>query len=302
MLTQDLIVFSDVCKGFTRQEGFKNIPVVALDHVSFRIDPGEFVGLIGHNGAGKSTSIKLLMGFIAPTSGDVFVRGHKPNVAGARRSLGYVPENSSFSDFLTGKEILSAFGRMGGLSKHECDLRSGQLLASLEIAHAADRLVKTYSKGMTQRLAIAQALIGKPDVLILDEPMTGLDPIGRRLVLEVLLAELKRGVSLLFCSHLLADVEQLCHRILWLNRGKVHYDGPIQDLLQDRTLYELVYRGTVAIQGSTEFGKELYRMQIAPDQLAVTVAAVEKSGGRVESFQPASKALEEIFVESAGKS
>lgn len=299
MKDSPLLRFDAVTKLFQRQEGFKSVAVRALDEVSFTIAPGEFVGLIGHNGAGKSTSIKLLMGFIRPDEGTVFIRGAAPNAPGARRSLGYVPENSSFSDFLTGNEILDAFGALGGLSYSERRQRSLQLLEALDIAHAADRLVRTYSKGMTQRLAIAQALIGRPGVLVLDEPMTGLDPVGRRVVLDVLTEELRRGVSLIFCSHLLADVEQLCRRILWLNRGKVFFDGATADLLQDRTHYELTYRGTRALEGARQISPEVFVMQIEPDKLSTAIGAVEASGGRVEAFAPATKALEEIFVQSA---
>lgn len=291
-----LVSFQGVTKEFKRSQGFRRERVLALDDVSFSVNPGEFVGLIGHNGAGKSTSIKLIMGFIRQNRGQVLVRERLPSDVETRRSLGYVPENSSFSDFLTGWEILDAFGKISDLSKHDRKLRGQQLLESLDIAHAGHRLVKTYSKGMTQRLAIAQALMGRPDVLILDEPMTGLDPLGRRQVLEVLLEELKRGVSLVFCSHLLADVQQLCERVLWLHQGRVRFDGALRDLVEDRAHYELTYRGPSAIDGAESMGREFYRVRLQPEDLQATLSLVETIGGRVESFQPATRALEEIFV------
>jgi ABC-2 type transport system ATP-binding protein len=298
-MSTPLLSFDRVSKKFKRPQGLRTVQVKALDDVSFTIQPGEFVGLIGHNGAGKSTSIKLLMGFLTADEGSVSVRGKAPNAKGVRRSLGYVPENSSFSDFLTGAEILDAFGSISGLSAPDRKERSRELLAALDIAHAADRLVKTYSKGMTQRLALAQSLLARPEILILDEPMTGLDPIGRRQVLNVLAQELKRGMSLVFCSHLLADVEQLCERLLWLHKGKLHYDGLVRDLLVDRALYELTYRGPSAIAGAEEIAKEVFRMRISPEALRATTEQVEMAGGRVETFEPVSNALENIFLERA---
>lgn len=293
----DSLAFSKVSKTFRRAQGLRTELVRALDGVSFAVAPGEFVGLIGHNGAGKSTSIKLAMGFLTPDQGEVLVRGLSPADVAARKSLGYVPENSSFSDFLTGAEVLDAFGAMAGLPPAQRKARAGELFEALDIAHAAGRLVKTYSKGMTQRLALAQSLIASPDVLILDEPMTGLDPMGRRLVIEVLLGELKRGVSLLFCSHLLADVEQLCDRIVWLDHGKKIYDGAVRELLQDRTHYDVTYYAGRAIDGSAAIGRDRYRMRIRAEELRATLDAVERAGGTIEAFQPVTKALEEIFVE-----
>lgn len=294
-------VFEHVSKTFIRSQGFRSHSVEALKDVSFHVGAGEFVGLIGHNGAGKSTSIKLAMGFLRPDAGTVLVRGLPPDEVAARRRLGYVPENSSFSDFLTGAEVLEAFGAISGVPKTERQQRAWELLEALEIAAAGRRLVRTYSKGMTQRLALAQALIARPEVLILDEPMTGLDPLGRRLVIDVLLAELKRGVSMIFCSHLLADVEQLCDRIVWLNRGAVLYDGAVSQLLQDKTQYDVYYAGTAAIAGAEPAGRDRFRLRIIVDELRMTLDAVERAGGRIESFQPVTRALEEIFVEKVAQ-
>ena len=285
-----------------RQEGIRSKRVVALDEVTFSATEGEFVGIIGHNGAGKSTTIKTLMGFLRADGGKVRVRGLDPSETMARKNLGYVPENASFSDFLTGGEILDSFGRMSGLETAARKVRTRELLEALDIAHAASRRVKTYSKGMTQRLAIAQALLTRPEILILDEPMTGLDPVGRRQVLDVLALELKRGVSLLFCSHLLSDVQQLCERVLWFQQGKIKYDGQMRALIEDRSQFELHYRGLSPIAGAIEIAKEVYRVMLQPEDLQSVITTIEKSGGRIESFNPTSRALEDIFVSAHGKS
>jgi ABC-2 type transport system ATP-binding protein len=299
--TMALISFSSVSKVFRRSQGLRTVPVQALCEVSFEIKPGEFVGLIGHNGAGKSTAIKLLMGFIHPNAGEVRVRGMEPSDVSTRRSLGYVPESASFSDFLTGRELLQALGSVSRLSRSDSAQRAVELLEALDITHAADRPVRTYSKGMTQRLALAQSLIARPDVLILDEPMTGLDPLGRRQVLDVLTEELKRGVSLLFCSHLLSDVQELCERVLWLHQGRVQYDGPVRELVEDRAHFELIFRAPKPIRDAVALGKEIFRLTLQPEDLQGAITEVAAAGGRVESFRPVTRALEDVFLQKVSR-
>jgi ABC-2 type transport system ATP-binding protein len=205
--------------------------VEALHDLDLAVRAGRVTGLVGHNGAGKSTFIKLALGFLRPTSGSLAVLGRDPGDPRALARLGYLPEHPSFPEYLTGREILHYVGRLVGLRGADLGRRSGALLEEVGIAHAADRRVRSYSKGMMQRLGIAQALLAEPELLVLDEPMTGLDPIGRAEVKELLRSRSQRGVAILFCSHILEDVERLCDDVVLLARGRLRYQGTVASVL-----------------------------------------------------------------------
>jgi ABC-2 type transport system ATP-binding protein len=225
-----IVVVKDLHKtyklGFARRRIFK-----ALDGVSFSIRKGSIAGFLGPNGAGKTTTIKILTGLIFPTSGHVSILGSSPATAAMRHRLGYLPENPSFHDHLTGREALGFACDLLGVPKSFARSRVDEALAKVQLSKAADLQVRRYSKGMTQRLGIAQALVHDPELLILDEPMSGLDPIGRRDVKDLLRDLAAKGKTLFFSTHIVADVEDICDRVSMISQGRIVRDSAVQDLL-----------------------------------------------------------------------
>ncbi|MCS6971007.1 MAG: ABC transporter ATP-binding protein [Planctomycetota bacterium] len=218
-------------KVYTDFWGRPRVP--ALQGLSISVARGEVFGLLGPNGSGKTTTIKLLLGLIRPTAGDAFVLGRDPGDAAARARVGYLPEESYLWRFLTADETLAFIGRLFGLSAATIRERSDRLLAQVGLEQARGRKVGEYSKGMARRLGLAQALINEPELVILDEPTSGLDPIGSAEVKDLILALKRAGTTVLLSSHLLADVEDVCDRIAILHRGRLVELGRVQELLAD---------------------------------------------------------------------
>jgi ABC-2 type transport system ATP-binding protein len=187
--------------------------------VSFEVRPGEFFGFLGHNGAGKTTTFKCLLGLIPPTSGEISIAGVPNGLPESRRSLGYVPEHPYFYDHLTVGEAVVMFARLAGLSRYDSESSTRRALERLGIANRYGDQLRTLSKGLLQRMAMAQAIVAEPALLILDEPFSGLDPLGRRDFRELLEEQRKKGVSVIIASHILADVEQICDRATILVKG-----------------------------------------------------------------------------------
>jgi ABC-2 type transport system ATP-binding protein len=206
--------------------------VTAVSDLDLSIQKGEIFGLLGPNGSGKSTTLKLLLGLLHPTHGSVSIFGSSPRKAAARRRLGYLPEDSQLYQQLTAAETLHFYGGLFGLKGTVLHERTEQLLDMVGLTHAADRSVGEFSRGMTRRIGLAQALINDPDLLILDEPTAGLDPVGCRQTKDLLQALAKRGKTILLCSHLMADVEDVCSRIMLLHNGRSLAVGAISELLQ----------------------------------------------------------------------
>lgn len=233
------IEFSCVTKVF-RQGLFR--PVTAVDDISFAIGAGEVVGILGANGSGKSTSLKMLLGFLFPTRGDIRICGYLPHDGRARRLIGYLPETPRFQRFLTAEQVLRYYGRLSDWHPKQLEPRMDELLDLVGLAAVREQKVGGFSKGMTQRLAIAQALLHKPRVLVFDEPMSGLDPVGRREIRH-LIAEIRRqlSVTILFSSHILSDVEQLCQSVLLLKKGRMTRHCSVTELLSSEPdCYRLV--------------------------------------------------------------
>jgi ABC-2 type transport system ATP-binding protein len=214
--------------------------VQALHPLSLEVRRGEVFGLLGPNGSGKTTTIKLLLGLIRPSSGHAFVFGRDPGDLEARRRLGYLPEETYLHRFLTADETLSFYGGLFGLGGAELRRRIDQLIERVGLGHARHRRLGEYSKGMARRLGLAQALINQPELVILDEPTSGLDPIGSAEVKDLILELKRQGVTVLLCSHLLADVEDVCDRVVILYRGQVQEMGSIDSLLTDDRRMQVV--------------------------------------------------------------
>lgn len=215
----------------TYRTGFLLRPKQALSGVSFSVPRGVIYGFIGPNGAGKSTTIKLLTGLLHRDSGKISVAGFDPANVECRKHLGYSPEQPYFYDYLSGRELLRFYGRLSGLSGNVLEERISWALSLLNADKDwTNRRLRTYSKGMMQRIGIAQAILSKPELLILDEPMSGLDPVGRKDVREAILSLNREGVTVFYSSHLLSDVETISHRVAMIVAGKVVREGSVDDI------------------------------------------------------------------------
>ncbi|MFA5203843.1 MAG: ABC transporter ATP-binding protein [Lentisphaeria bacterium] len=207
--------------------------VAALRGLSLTVRPGEIFGFLGPNGAGKTTTIKMLLGFFPPSAGTVRVFGEDPQRPAARRRLGYLPEVAQYYGFLTPRELLRFYGRVCNLPAAQIARRSAELLALTGLEAAADRPMKTFSKGMQQRAGIAQALLHDPDLLVLDEPMTGLDPLARAQCRDIILAQRQAGKTVFFSSHELSEAEMVCDRVGILKDGRLLWCGPTREIAGD---------------------------------------------------------------------
>lgn len=221
--------------------GFRRRPVEILKGVDLSVEPGEIFGLLGPNGAGKTTTVKVALGLMRPTSGSVSL-----GVDGLSR-IGYLPENPYFYDYLSGREFLGFCARLFGMKRETSRERVTQLLSDVGLADAADTHLRKYSKGMLQRIGIAQALVNDPEVLLLDEPMTGLDPVGRVEVKRIIERQHEAGKTVLFNSHILSDVHELCSHIAIMRDGVVIWRGEVAEALDQAPTLEDFFMKVVAV-------------------------------------------------------
>jgi ABC-2 type transport system ATP-binding protein len=204
---------------------------VALNGLDLQVNAGEVFGFLGPNGAGKTTTMNVLLGFLQPTSGTASLFGIDVRQPIARQRIGYLPENTYYYKFLTAEELLRFYARIFGLARTESDKRIAGLIKLLELGHAARRPIKTYSKGMQQRVGLAQALINNPDLLIFDEPTSGLDPLGRMKVREIIQRLKNEGKTVFFSSHELGEVETVCDRVAIIHQGELRVQGSVAELV-----------------------------------------------------------------------
>jgi len=205
---------------------------LAVNGLSLSVQQGEVFGFLGPNGAGKTTTMNVLLGFVAPTSGEAWLFGVNVRQPIARQRIGYLPELTYYYKFLTAEELLRFYAQIFQIPASESEKRIDSVLKLVELDHARKRLIKTYSKGMQQRVGLAQALINNPDLLILDEPTSGLDPIGRMKVREIIQRLKNEGKTVFFSSHELGEVETICDRVAILNQGELRVEGRVHDLVQ----------------------------------------------------------------------
>ncbi|WP_367870286.1 ABC transporter ATP-binding protein [Luteolibacter sp. Populi] len=237
----DLAVeIQDLVKEF-RPAGRKE-PLRAVDKVSIHIAPGEVYGLIGPNGSGKSTTMKALLGLVQPDSGICRIFGNDSLRVDSRQDVGFLPENPYFYKHLSGSETLRFYGKLCGLRGASLEVRVKELLALVDLAEAGNRRLGGYSKGMLQRIGLAQALIQEPRLVILDEPTAGVDPVGSRQIRDLILDLKKRGITVFLCSHLLEQVQEVCDRVGIIYRGRMVKEGPIEELLSLGDQTEIVLR------------------------------------------------------------
>ena len=277
---------------------------VAVRDASFEVGAGEVVGLLGPNGSGKSTTFKCVTGLVRPTGGTIELFGLPPHRRDARQGLGFLPEDASFHDFLSGEEYVDMAARLCGVPASERRARVAAVLDRVGLDDARRRRIRTYSKGMAQRVGVAQAIVGRPQLVILDEPMTGLDPIGRREVRDLIVALGREGVGVVFSTHVLQDVELACDRVVIMAAGRVLRQGSLAELLagQDGGPVEVTLSGVRAEQvpGPHELVARAADTLVlrAPDAAAAEAAcdAARRAGGRVVSVQPVARRLEDVFL------
>lgn len=269
-------------------KGKKRQTVEALKGLSLSIEQGEVFGFLGPNGAGKSTTIKCLMGLIRPTSGTASIVGEAIGTEASRRNVGYLPENPAFYDYLTAEEYLQFVGKTFKMPDALLTRRSAEVLKQLELWDARKRPIRGYSKGMVQRVGLAQVLIHDPDVYILDEPMSGLDPIGRALVKEIILELKKRGKSVFFSTHITDDVEKVCDRVGILLHGELKMVDRVDAIMS---------RGIVGYQVRLKDADGTVLDEEVPKELLDRFLAEQVASGReIALVEPRRKNLEDFFL------
>ncbi|MEM1414568.1 MAG: ABC transporter ATP-binding protein [Myxococcota bacterium] len=293
----------------TYRVGFWRKKVEAVRGVSFDVRRGEIFGLLGPNGAGKTTTIKTLLGLCFPTAGTLRIFGGDPADPKVRARLGYMPENPYVYRYLRPPEFLDLCGRLFGMDGKARRDAIPAMIETVGLTHAADRPIGKFSKGMMQRVGLAQTLLHDPDLLILDEPMSGLDPVGRKEIRDILLAQKKAGKTLVFTSHILSDVEMLCDRAVILRRGKVVAEGAMSDLLgaaEGRTEIELAeasaelrarLAGREGSRAVHEGSASLF-VDVAPEAVDATLREALEGGARVVAVRPERRSLESFFTEN----
>ena len=283
--------------------------VAAVRGVSFEVERGDIFGFLGPNGAGKTTTIKMLTGLIAPTGGRATIFGTEVPSPSSMKRVGFLPENPYIYPYLTPTEFVELCGRLSGLSRRAARDRTKSVLDQVGILYAADRPVGKLSKGMLQRTGLAAALVADPELLILDEPMSGLDPIGRKEVRDLIVEERRRGRTIFFSTHILNDVETLCDRVTILRKGQVVVSGRLDELLNRN-----VRRTDIVLAGASEeleqaFGAAGHAVRRAAERLVVEAdgeAAVKSvleralaAGASVAEATPRHETLEDLFVREA---
>jgi len=238
--TTPAVEIRDLVKDF--KTSFRRQMLRAVDGVSIRIMPGEVYGLIGPNGSGKSTTMKALLGLVAPTSGTCAIFGKDSLKTDSRHDVGFLPENPYFYKHLSGAETLRFYGKLCGLTGRALEDRIGELLALVDLESARDRRIAGYSKGMLQRIGLAQALIQKPRLVILDEPTAGVDPLGSRQIRDLIFKLREQGITVFLCSHLLEQVQEVCDHVGMIFRGKIVRAGRLDDLIAIEDQTEIILR------------------------------------------------------------
>jgi len=252
--------------------------ILALDKLNIDIKKGEIFGLLGPNGSGKTTTLKLLLGLIFPTEGRAFVLGKTTNDVAVKNRIGFLPEESCFYRFLNADEILDFYGQLFKISRKERKARIDRLVEQVGLGFARKRPLRQYSKGMLRRIGIAQALINDPDLIILDEPTSGLDPIGTRETKDIIVALKERGKTVLLCSHLLSDVQDICDRVAILDKGKLQISGTIDELLSSKDVVEMLIRN------------------LSDEAISEVETFVKEKHGEVISVKNSSDTLEGLFL------
>jgi len=301
----NIVEISNLSKDY--EVGFwKKRKVRALDDLSLTVKPGQIFGFLGGNGAGKTTTIKILMTLLFPTSGTARILGSDISDVSMHRRIGYCPENPYFYDYLTASELMKYFGELLGLNSAERTRRASELLTKVGLEEKDwNKQLRKYSKGMLQRVGLAQALINEPEIVFFDEPMSGLDPIGRREIRELIIELRQKGTTVFMSTHILSDVEALCDEVAILRRGKLAATGKLDELLSrqgEQQIYEVSLMNLNASQLSGGYSVRGTASGVIVEvndesQIEKLLSEARNAGGKLISVQPVRQSLEELFVD-----
>ncbi len=300
-----LIDVQGLTKTFT--VGFRRRKVEAVKGISFQIHKGEIFGIVGPNGAGKTTTIKIITGLMRQSSGSVTLFGHPASDVTSREKLGYLPEGPYFYEHLKVEELLMYYGQLHGLPKSLVKRRADELIERVGLGHARGRPLKKFSKGMRQRAGLAQALINDPELVILDEPQSGLDPTGRKEVRELIFDLKERGKTVVFSSHILPDVEAVCDRVALFHKGELMKLGALHEVMNQNTkgveilVSSLAHKDLPELEGLQHVltRSSLLFLRFPPDiNLSKTIVTLERAGGKVESVSQLREDLEDVFLKN----
>jgi ABC-2 type transport system ATP-binding protein len=272
----------DLTKVYTDFWGRPRVP--ALRHLNLTIEKGEVFGLLGPNGSGKTTTIKLLLGLLFPTSGEAWVLGRPAGNVATYRRIGFLPEESYFYRFLNAEETLHFYGQLFELRGKELRKKTDELIELVGLKEARKRRLKEYSKGMARRIGLAQALINDPEFIFLDEPTSGLDPIGSREMKDLIIELRHRGKTVLLSSHLLADVEDICDRIAILHKGKLTKIGEVKELLTIKDITQIEIKN------------------LSQNGLDAIKAVMDKDKGEIDRIEHPAETLESLFLKTIEES
>ncbi|MFT3712922.1 MAG: ABC transporter ATP-binding protein [Archangium sp.] len=309
-MTQAAIQIEKLSKEY-QVGSFRKQRVQALRDLSLTVEPGVVYGLLGPNGAGKSTTIKILLDLVRPTGGTARVFGHSPNAVEARSQTGFLPENPAPYEYLTGREMVRLSAQLNGMREPELTTRVNAVLERVGMTGAADLQVRRYSKGMIQRASLAQALVTQPKLLVLDEPTSGLDVLGRQLVREIVLEERRRGTTVLFCSHIIPDVESLCDRVAVIIGGKLVREGTVVSLLKnDQAIVEAtveeakpeVLETLKPKLASVEALESRHVLRFDQVHDREVLGTLINSGARLTQLRRVQVSLEELFLKAVKES
>ncbi len=305
----DAIVIEGLTKTFW--SGWPGRPsVTVLDGLTLSIGQGQIYGFLGPNGSGKTTTLKILLGLMHATTGRVEVLGKPAGNVMVRKRIGFLPESPYFYDYLTAEEFLAFYGHLAGLNRVELNKRVTHLLEVVGLIDARTRQLRKFSKGMLQRVGLAQALIHDPELVILDEPMSGLDPVGRKQVRDLILGLRDQGKTVFFSTHIIPDVEMICDRVGVIAKGKLLVTGRVEELVTSghTQSVEIVCQGikadgipaiTSAATRVLQRGQHSLIMLPGPDRLEETLAVIRAQGGTLISVTPQKGSLEELFLQQA---
>ena len=306
MPNSDLVVQTEQLSKIFRV-GFWGKKVTAVDGVNLEVRPGEVFGFLGPNGAGKTTTLKILMGLIYPTSGQAWLFGQDLGGPQTKARLGFLPESPYFYDYLTSREFLGFYGHLFGLWGAVLDKRVDELLELVGMTHAKDLQLRKFSKGMLQRVGVAQALINDPELVVLDEPMSGLDPIGRKEVRDLILRLKESGKTVLFSSHILHDAEVLCDRVAMILKGRLVACGKVTDLLDQGANHQvelvvdrLTPEGLDHLRPLTDKvvmqGDRMLLVLKSQQQVVGALEIIRAAKASIISLNPQKGSLEDLFI------